>query len=90
MVIIQQQITSSEVDATNNNDAIEPSAFPLNSAPSVPQVAPNLADGYEQPNIVSRQHLSIESTSVTPGKPVQLFDFHTFTHIISTTFSFLN
>ena len=75
-MIIQQQIRSNEVDATSSNDAAQPSAFPLVSAESVPQVDSNLDDGYERPNIVSRQYFSIESPSVTPGskgKPVQLF-----------------
>ena len=75
-MIIQQRVRSKEVDATNNNDAAQPSAFPLVSAESVPQVDSNLADGYERPNIVSRQYFSIESPSATPGskgKPAHLF-----------------
>jgi len=65
-----------EVDAASNNDAIQPGAFSLVSADSAPPVASNIADGYEQPNIVSRQCFSIESPSITAGskgKPVQLF-----------------
>jgi len=56
-----------EVDATSKNDAIQPSAFWLVSADSAPQVASNIADGYEQPNIVSRHYFSIESPSITAG-----------------------
>ena len=84
---IQQQITSNEADVTSNNDATQPSAFSLVSADSAPQVASNITDGYEQPNIVSRQYFSIESPSVTAsskGKPVQ-----SFTHNISATFKIL-